>query len=76
MLNEGYQIHNFVSSSGSETVINYGTGSSSDFLPSNGSGSTSQKVTTPRVPVLVPQHCFKCIDRIVSFLDKYLGLSR
>ncbi len=30
MLNEGNQIHNFMSSSGSETVINYGSGS--DFL--------------------------------------------
>ena len=43
-------IHNFISSSGSGTVINYG----SDFLTSYGSGSTSQKVTVPTVPV--PQH--------------------
>jgi hypothetical protein len=49
--NEGNQIHNFISSSGSGTVINYG--SCSDFLTNYGSGSTSQKVT---VPVLVPQH--------------------
>jgi hypothetical protein len=51
MLNEGYQIHNFISSSGSGTVINYG--SDSDFLTSygSGSGSTRQKVTVP-----VPQH--------------------
>ena len=57
--NEGNQIHNFMSSSGSGTVINYGSGS--DFLTSygSGSGSTSQKVTVPTVPVLVPQHCFK-----------------
>ena len=48
MLNEGNQIHNFISSSGSGTVINYGPGS--DFLTSYGSGSTSQKV-----PVPVPQ---------------------
>ncbi len=43
MLNEGNQIHNFiqVSSSGSGTVINYGSGS--DFLTSYSSGSTSQK---------------------------------
>jgi hypothetical protein len=45
-----------MSSSGSGTVINYGSGS--DFLTSYGSGygsgSTSQKVT---VPVPVPQHC-------------------
>ncbi len=44
--NEGNQIHNFMSSSGSGAVINYGSGS--DFLPSYGSGygsgSTSQKV--------------------------------
>ena len=44
-------IHNFISSSGSGTVINYG----SDFLTSYGSGSTSQKVTVLTVPV--PQHC-------------------
>ncbi len=65
MFNEGNQIHNFISSSGSGTVINYGSGSGtvinygsgSDFLTSYGagygSGSTSQKVT---VPVPVPQH--------------------
>jgi hypothetical protein len=45
MFNEGNQIHNFMSSSGSGTVINYG------------SGSTSQKVTVPTVPVPVSQHC-------------------
>jgi hypothetical protein len=57
MFNEGNQIHNFMSSSGSGTVINYGSGSGSDFLTSygSGSGSTSQKVTGPTVPV--PQHC-------------------
>ncbi len=61
MLYEGNQIHNFMSSSGSGTVIDYG--SSSDFLTSygssygSGSGSTSQKVTVPTVPVPVPQHC-------------------
>ncbi len=57
--NEGNQIHNFISSSGSGTVINYGSGS--DFLTNYGSGSTSQKVTIPTVPVPVPvpipQHC-------------------
>ena len=49
ILNEGK--HNFISSSGSGTVINYGSGS--DFLTSYGSGcgSTSQKVTVPTVPV-------------------------
>jgi hypothetical protein len=39
MFNEGNQIHNFMSSSGSGTVINYGSGS--DFLSSSGSGSTT-----------------------------------
>jgi hypothetical protein len=47
MLNEGNQIYNFISSSGSGTVINYGSGSGSDFLTSygfsSGSGSTCQK---------------------------------
>ncbi len=56
-LNEDNQIHNFISSSGSGTVIRYG----SDFLTSYGSGSTSQKVTVPTVPV--PQHCFLRFDR-------------
>jgi hypothetical protein len=53
MLNEGNQIHNFISSSGSGIIINYGSGS--DFLTSFGSGSTGQKVTVPTVPVPVPQ---------------------
>ena len=43
-LNEGDQIHNFISSSGSDFLTSYGSGS----------GSTRQKVT---VPVPVPQHC-------------------
>ncbi len=49
----------FISSSGSGTVINYGSGS--DFLTSyvSGSGSTSLKVTVPTVPVPVPQRCKK-----------------
>jgi hypothetical protein len=58
MLIEGNQINNFMSSSGSGTVINYGSGF--DFLTSYGSGygssSTSQKVKVPTVPVPVPQH--------------------
>jgi hypothetical protein len=65
MFNEGNQIHNLISSSGSGTVIHYGSGSGSDFLTSYGSGygsgSTSLKVTVPTVlvpvPVPVPQHC-------------------
>jgi hypothetical protein len=54
--NEGNPLHNFISSSGSETVNNYGSGP--DFLTSYGygSGSPSQKVTIPTVPVPVPQH--------------------
>jgi hypothetical protein len=57
MLNEGNQIHNFISSSGS--------GSGSDFLTGygSGSGSTRQKVTVPTVPV--PQHC--CVAEISKF---------
>ncbi len=59
MFNEGNKIHNFISISGSGTVTNYGSGSGSDFLTrygsGYGSGSTSQKVTVPTVPV--PQHC-------------------
>ncbi len=51
MFYEGNQIHNFISTSGSGIVINYGSGS--DFLTSYGSGSTSQKVTVPTVPVPV-----------------------
>jgi hypothetical protein len=64
--NEGNQIHNVLSSSGSGTVINYGSGS--DFLTSygsdSGSGSTSQKVTVPTVPV--PQHCGKPAANVTS----------
>ncbi len=60
IFNEGNQIHDFMSSSGSGTVINYGSGS--NFLTSYGSGSTSQKVTVPLVPV--PQHCIK--PRLIS----------
>ncbi len=52
MLNEGNQIYNFISGFGSGTVINYGSGLG--FLTSSGSGSASQKVKVPTVPV--PQH--------------------
>jgi hypothetical protein len=57
IVNEGNQIHNVISSSGSGTVNNYGSGS--DFLTSYGSdsGSTGQKVTVPTVPVPVPKRC-------------------
>ncbi len=47
MLNEGNQIHNFISSSGSRHVISSGSGS--DFLTSYGSYGSN--------PVPVPQHC-------------------
>jgi hypothetical protein len=57
MLNEGNQINNFISSSGSG--INYCSGS--DFLTSYGSGSTSQKVTVPTNPVPVPQRCLQIV---------------
>jgi hypothetical protein len=54
-LDEVNQIHNFISSSGSGTIINYGSGSNflTSYGSSSGSGSTSQKVTVPAV--LVPQ---------------------
>ncbi len=67
MFNEVNRIHNFMSSSGSGTVINYG--SRSDFLTSYGSGSTSQKVTVPKVPVPVPvpQHCLPEVEPETTF---------
>ena len=64
MFNEGNQIHNFISSSGSGTIINYG------------SGSTSQKVTVPtfpvQVPVPVPQHCLYFDPCLESTLNRFL----
>ncbi len=68
MLNEGNQIHNFISRSGSGTIINYGSGS--DFLTSYGSGSTSQKVT---VPVPVPQRCHKEKGKISLFWFTFIN---
>jgi hypothetical protein len=59
-----------MSSSGSGSVINYGSGSGSDFLTSyssgSGSGSKSQKVTVPTVPVPVPvpQHCLLWVSKL------------
>jgi hypothetical protein len=81
VLNEGNQIHNFISSSGSGTVINYGSGSG--FLTSYGSSSTSQKVTVPTVPVPVPQRCviftfpYKNLHRtsLASTLEGYLEIA-
>jgi hypothetical protein len=76
MLNEGNQIHNFISSSASGTVINHGSGSGTDFFTSygsdSGSGSTSQKVTAPTVPV--PQRCiiFIILDTDLNFLVEWI----
>jgi hypothetical protein len=47
IVNEGNQIHNFISSSGSGTVINYGSGS--DFLTNYGSGSGSTTLTVSQI---------------------------
>ena len=72
------KIHNFMSISGSGTVINYGSGSGSDFLTSygSGSGSTSQKVTVTTVPVPVPvpapQHCLYFDPSLESTLNRFL----
>jgi hypothetical protein len=77
MFNEGNQIHNFMSSSGSGSVINCGSGS--DFLTSyssgSGSGSKSQKVTVPTVPVPVPQHWLKAylVPEVLTFLSLILS---
>ncbi len=61
-------IHNFISSSGSGTVINYSSGS--DFLTSYGSGSSSQKVTVPKT-VPVPQRFQQGDDS--GFVAVYAG---
>jgi hypothetical protein len=68
MVHEGNQVINFISRSGSGTVINYGTGF--DFLTDYdyGSGSTSQKVTVPTIPV--PQ---RCLNRLQLFPDQIHG---
>jgi hypothetical protein len=75
IFHEGSQIHNFMSSSGSGTFINYGSGS--DFLTSYGSGygsgSTSQKVTVPTVPVPVPQHCLCFLAVHVQILQSHIA---
>ncbi len=64
--NEGNQIHNFISSSGS----------GSNFLTNYGSGSTSQKVTVPTVPVPVPQHCILYIlgAQVFHFMSLFYTL--
>jgi hypothetical protein len=67
MFNEGNQIHNFISSSGSGTVINYGSGS--DFLTSygsygsgSGSGSTTLEKCGPHISDSIsnPYGCVVC----------------
>ncbi len=66
IVNEGNQIHNFISSSGSGTVTNCGSGS--DFLTNYGSGSTSQKVTVPTVRFWFRFHNIaRSCSMIVSF---------
>ncbi len=57
MFNEGNQIHNFMSSSGSGTVINYGFGSGFDFLTSYGSGSGSGSTTLIERQDFVQKFC-------------------
>ncbi len=61
-----------LSSFGSVTVINYG--SDSDILPSYGSGSASQKVTIPTVPVPQHwrQHCHAYLSRVLFWLSGVL----
>jgi hypothetical protein len=60
MVNEGNQIHNFISCYGKGTVINYGYGS--------GSGSTNKEVPVPTVPipVPVPQHYFVGVLKVTN----------
>ena len=70
LFNEGNQLHNFMSSSGSGTVINYGSGS--DFLTSYGSGSTSQKVTIPTVPFRFRFHDAG-LQHLLLSICKYVG---
>ncbi len=65
-------IHNFISSSGSGTVINYGSGS--DFL-SYGSGSTSQKVTVPTVPVPQQFNSESTYQRVMIYRDQPVELT-
>ncbi len=49
MINEEYQIHNFISSSGFGTVINYGSGSRTVINYGSDSGSGSTEVTLPTI---------------------------
>jgi hypothetical protein len=56
VFNDGNLIHNFISSSGSGTVIRCGSVSYFVTQLRSGSGSTSKKVTVLTVLVPVPQH--------------------
>ncbi len=72
MFNEGNQIHNFISSSGSGTIIHYGSGS--DFLTSYGSGSTTMlglSVFTTRWVLLILQ-LRKIVFLQFTYTYKYL----
>ncbi len=57
VLNEGNETHNFKSSWGSGTVKNYGSGSAQVRNEITVPVPLRQKITVPRVPVPVPQHC-------------------
>ena len=74
MLSEGNQIHNFISSSGSGTVINYGSGS--DFLTSygSGSGSTSQKVRFLRFRFRFHNTDYKTLEPLEIFFKSAASL--
>ncbi len=51
IFNEGNKIHSFISSSGSGTVINYGSGS--EFLTCYGSGSISTTLAMIRFAIFI-----------------------
>jgi len=63
-----YPVHNFISGSGSRTVINYGSGS--DFLTNSGSGSTTlitgsreRACRLPLMDYLSERMCALCYER-------------
>ncbi len=77
ILNEGNQIHNVISSSGSGTVINYGSGF--DFITSYGSdsgksygsyGSGSTTLVRTKEDSGEPQQilCWKCVSVVGHLL--------
>jgi hypothetical protein len=74
MFNEGNQTHNFISSSGSGTVINYGSGS--DFLTSYGSGygsgSGSGSTTLPLLSQTPTQRRI-CFHSVMPTFDNFLN---